>query len=135
MWAEELHGASSIQHLTLLSFPMLRYVPFLILFLACPLLADEPSSAAPLINLLQSGRLPGERVGTVVEMICQKGNAKDLAYVFGQLQRPDGYKPAVRLKVVELLADAAVVRKVKPEGDLSPLKLLLLENSDSRFKL
>jgi len=87
------------------------------------------------MKLLQSGRLPAERVGTVVEMVCQKGNAKDLAYVFGQLQKVDGYKPTVRLKVVELLTDAAVVRKVKPEGDLSPLKLLLLENTEPRLKL
>src|SRR5436853_5231855 len=94
----------------------------LLLLTSTALRADEPSPAAPLMKLLQSGRLPAERVGTVVEMICQKGNAKDLAYVFEQLQKPDVYKPAVRLKIVELLTDAAVVRKVKPEGELSPLK-------------
>jgi putative heme-binding domain-containing protein len=100
-----------------------------------PLVADEPSPAAPLMKLLQSGRLPAERVGTVVEMVCQKGNGKDLAYVFEQLQKPDAYKPAVRLKVVELLTDAAVVRKVKPEGDLAALKGLLAERSEPKLKL
>jgi putative heme-binding domain-containing protein len=106
-----------------------------LLVLTTILPADEPSPAAPLMKLLQSGRLPAERVGTVVEMVCQKGNAKDLAYVFEQLQKPDAFKPAVRLKVMDLLTDAAVVRKVKPEGDLSPLKLLLLENTEPRLKL
>src|SRR5688572_24752614 len=106
-----------------------------LLVLTTILPADEPSPAAPLMKLLQSGRLPAERVGTVVEMVCQKGNAKDLAYVFEQLQKPDAFKPAVRLKVMDLLTDAAVVRKVKPEGDLSPLKLLLLESNEPRLKL
>src|SRR5262245_35395426 len=106
---------------------MLRSV-FVLLYLcvlASPLAADEPSPAAPLMKLLQSGRLPAERVGTVVEMVCQKGNGEDLAYIFAQVQKPDAYKPAVRLKALELLTDAAVVRKVKPKGDLAALKLLL----------
>ncbi|MBC7854121.1 MAG: HEAT repeat domain-containing protein, partial [Pirellulaceae bacterium] len=113
---------------------MLRYLPCLFL-LTTFVSADEPSPAAPLMKLLQSGRLPAERVGTVVEMVCQKGNAKDLAYVFGQLQKPDVYKPAVRLKVMELLTDAAVVRKVKPEGNLAGLKALLAEGTEPKLKL
>jgi len=116
---------------------MFRYVPYsaLLLLATSALVADEPSPAAPLMKLLQSGRLPAERVGTVVEMVCQKGNGRDLAYVFEQLQKPDGYKPAVRLKVVELLTDAAVVRKVKPDGDLAALKGLLTEKSEPKLKL
>ncbi|MGI8982290.1 MAG: HEAT repeat domain-containing protein [Pirellulaceae bacterium] len=114
---------------------MFRYSFAFVVLFAAPLAAEEPSPAAPLMKLLQSGRLPAERVGAVVEMVCQKGNAKDLAYVFGQLQKPDAFKPAVRLKVLELLTDAAVVRKVKPDGDLSSLKLLFLENTDPRLKL
>lgn len=115
---------------------MFRYVSFFVLLLATSaLVADEPSPAAPLMKLLQSGRLPAERVGTVVEMVCQKGNGKDLAYVFEQLQKPDAYRPAVRLKVVELLIDAAVVRKVKPEGNLAALKGLLAEKSEPKLKL
>lgn len=107
----------------------------LLLLTSTALRAEDPSPAAPLMKLLQSGRLPAERVGTVVEMVCQKGNAKDLAYVFEQLQKPAALKPAVRLKVVELLIDAAVVRKVKPEGDLAALKSLLAERAEPRFKV
>lgn len=107
----------------------------LLLLTSNALRAEDPSPAAPLMKLLQSGRLPAERVGTVVEMVCQKGNAKDLAYVFEQLQKPAALKPAVRLKVVELLIDAAVVRKVKPEGDLAALKSLLAEGAEPRLKV
>lgn len=110
-------------------------ISILLVLITTVLSADEPSPAAPLMKLLQSGRLPAERVGTVVEMVCQKGNAKDLAYVFEQLQKPGAYKPAVRLKVLELLTDAAVVRKVKPEGDLAGLKLLLADDTEPKLKL
>lgn len=98
-------------------------------------LADEPSPAAPLMKLLQSGRLPKERVGTVVEMVCQKGNAQDLAFVFEQVQKPDAFPPKVRLKVLELLTDAALVRKVRPAGDLAPLQTLLEAKADPQLKL
>lgn len=116
---------------------MLRSASFSILILLATALAnaDDPSPAAPLMKLLQSGRLPPERVGTVVEMVCQKGNAQDLAFIFGQLQKADAYKPAVRLKVVELLTDAAVVRKVKPAGDLAALKSLLSDATEPPLKL
>jgi putative heme-binding domain-containing protein len=116
---------------------MSRSVAFslLVVLFAAAVAADEPSPAAPLMKLLQSGRLPAERVGAVVEMACQKGNGEDLAYIFAQVQKPDTYKPAVRLKALELLTDAAVVRKVKPKGDLAALKLLLTETSEPKLKL
>jgi putative heme-binding domain-containing protein len=74
-----------------------------------------------LLKLLESGRVPAERQGTILEMICTRGEAADLAVVVKLLAKPDGLKPAVRRKVLELLTDAAVTRKVKPAGDLSPL--------------
>ena len=47
---------------------------------------DEPASAVgPLMKLFQSGRLPAERQGTVVEMICKRGNAHDLKVVFDRI--------------------------------------------------
>ncbi|MFN0017583.1 MAG: HEAT repeat domain-containing protein [Pirellulaceae bacterium] len=113
----------------------IAFISTFLIVLSTATFAEDPSPAAPLMKLLQSGRLPAERVGTVVEMVCQKGNAKDLAYVFEQLQKPAALKPAVRLKVVELLIDAAVVRKVKPEGDLAALKSLLAEGAEPRLKV
>lgn len=92
--------------------------------LASPLLAQS-STVAPLIKLLESGRVPAERQGTIVEMICNRGEAADLAVVVKLLARPEGLKPAVRRKVIELLTDAAVTRKVRPAGDLSALLSLI----------
>lgn len=43
--------------------------------------ADAPSAVAPLMRLLQSGRLPEARIGTVVEMICTRGGPDDLAVI------------------------------------------------------
>jgi putative heme-binding domain-containing protein len=86
---------------------------------------DKPSPAAPLMKLLQSGKLPKERVGMVVEMVCDKGNADDLAYVFGQALDSNAWPMATRLKAFDLLADAARNRK-KPSGDLSAIKSLVL---------
>src|SRR5687767_4843915 len=92
-------------------------------------LADEPSAVAPIMKLLQSGRLPPERQGTVVEMVCKRGNSADLAYIFAQLQKPGVYSPALRLQVLEWLTDAAATRKMKPAGDLSALSKLTTDDA------
>jgi putative heme-binding domain-containing protein len=65
--------------------------------------------------------VPAERQGTIVEMICTRGEAADLAVVVKLVANPEGLKPATRRKVIELLTDAAVTRKVNPAGDLSAL--------------
>jgi putative heme-binding domain-containing protein len=92
-------------------------------------LSAQESAVAPLMKLLQSGRLPAERQGTVVEMIVKRGNANDLGFVFQQLQKPDGFTPAVRQQVLDWLADAAVTRKVLPAGDLSTLGKLITDDA------
>ena len=88
------------------------------------LLAD---GAGPLLKLLQSGKLPPERLPAVVEMVCKKGNAEDLAYVFGQVLDPQAYSPELRLKTLGYLADAAAINKVRPAGDLSAIEQLLAD--------
>jgi len=94
-----------------------------------PMVVGQDSAVAPLMKLLQSGRLPAERQGTVVEMIVKRGNENDLGVIFEQLQKPDAFSPALRLKVLEWLADAAITRKVTPAGDLSTLGKLITDNS------
>lgn len=84
--------------------------------------ADEPASAVgPLLKLYQSGRLPAERQPAVVEMICNRGNARDLRVVFEKVVQPDGMAASLRKKAMGWLADAAQTRKVKPAGDLAAL--------------
>ena len=38
--------------------------------------ADTPSPAAPMIKLLQSGRVPAERLGAIVDMVGKRGDAR-----------------------------------------------------------
>lgn len=89
----------------------------------------QDSAVAPLMKLLQSGRLPAERQGTVVEMIVKRGNENDLRVIFEQLQKPDAYSPALRKQVLDWLADAAITRKVMPAGDLSSLGKLITDEA------
>jgi putative heme-binding domain-containing protein len=99
---------------------------------------ETPDS--PLIKLLKSGRVPEARQGTIVEMIGQRGNTDDLAYLYQQALRPEGFTSEVRRKAFDALADAARTRKVKPAGDLTGLGALIrgdgkVATADSRIRL
>ncbi|HET6423241.1 MAG TPA: HEAT repeat domain-containing protein, partial [Planctomycetaceae bacterium] len=96
-------------------------------FISTSALADDPPSAVgPLMKLFQSGRLPAERQGAVVEMICNRGNEHDLRVVFDKLVQPEGLPADVRAKALGWLTDAAVTRKVKPAGELGGLEQLVV---------
>ncbi|MBA4020036.1 MAG: hypothetical protein C0483_22955 [Pirellula sp.] len=86
--------------------------------------ADAPSTVAPLMRLLQSGRLPEARKGTVVEMICSRGGPDDLAVMLASATSGEFDEP-LTLKVLTLLADAVQVRKVVPSGDLESIRKLM----------
>lgn len=73
------------------------------------------------MRLLESGRVPPERQGTIIEMICTRGEADDLAAVFRMLDRQGGLPAGTQRRVVELLADAAITRQVRPSGVLTGL--------------
>jgi putative heme-binding domain-containing protein len=81
-------------------------------------------SVAALVKLLENKRLPAERRGAVVEMICSRGKADDLAFVLRSTVGGE-FDLATRINIVELLTDAAVTRKVKPAGDLGDVVRLL----------
>lgn len=119
-------------------FPIL--LACLVAALATPARADDPPQSqaeSPLVKLLKSGRVPEERQGTIVEMIGQRGGAADLAYLYQQALRPDGFSAAIRLKALNALAEAASTRKVQPAGDLSGLGRLirLQEKADAPLRL
>lgn len=95
---------------------------------------DVPSAVGPVIKLFKSGRLPPERQGAVVEMICNRGNEHDLRVVFDQLVQASGFSSELRLKTLGWLATAASTRKVKPSGDLDSLSQLM-EDSDTSLQL
>ncbi len=87
--------------------------------------AHAQGAVASLRRLLESGRVPPDRQGQILEMICTRGEPDDLAVPFNLLSKPGALKPELQRKVIELLTDAATTRNVKPSGDLSPLAKLI----------
>jgi putative heme-binding domain-containing protein len=87
--------------------------------------ADAQGAVSSLRRLLESGRVPAERQGTIIEMICARGEADDLAVPFKLLTEPDRLTAETRRRVAELLLDAAVTRKVKPSGNLASITKLI----------
>lgn len=89
--------------------------------------ADEPASAVgPLMKLFQSGRLPAERLSTVVEMICTRGNEHDLHVIFEKVSSSnDAFPASLKQRALQGLYDAAVTRKIVPAGDRAGLAALI----------
>lgn len=95
--------------------------------------AAGPAGAGAVMNLLKSGKVPPERLGPVLEIVCTRGNAEELAYVYERVLQPDALPAKLRLQVLRKLADAAVTRKVVPAGDLSGISGLL-ESADAALR-
>src|SRR5690606_16407254 len=94
--------------------------------------ADEQTSAvASVMRLLKSGRVPQSRLSAFVAQIGRRGNEHDLAYLFHQAQQSPEYDEELRLKVYELLIDAARTRNVKPAGDVSSIAALITDRTAS----
>ena len=77
---------------------------------------DPPSAVASVLKLLKSGKVPPARIGSVVEMVCTRGNESDLGFVFQQILDEQVYAPELRRKALVWLKDAALNRKTVP-GD------------------
>ena len=58
-------------------------------------------------------------------MVCRRGDADDLTYIFGRSTAADGFSSEVRQIALKGLAEATRNRKVQPEGDLTGLRQLL----------
>lgn len=95
--------------------------------------AEAPSPAAAMLKLLQSGRVPAERLPTIVKLVTERGNAEDLHYVFTAVALGEQTDPALKGQTLEWLATAARERKVRPAGDLSGLNTLL-SSQDARIR-
>lgn len=81
-----------------------------------------------MLRLLKSGRVPAERLDTILELICSRGTADDLAYVYQETLKPEPYPPRTRIAVLGHLANAARTRKVVPSGSLEGLTALLRDD-------
>ncbi|SFI65298.1 c-type cytochrome [Planctomicrobium piriforme] len=109
----------------------MRYSVFIALafaslfFVPCVNAAEQPSPAAAMRKLLESGRVPEQRLPTIVKMICERGNADDLNLILAQMLKENGWSDELRADALDWLAIAAVQRKVQPDGDTSGLTTLL----------
>jgi len=104
-----------------------------VLLMAAAVCAAEPSGAGAVMNLLKSGKVPPQRLGPVLEIVCTRGNPQELAFVLERVLQPDAFPTAVRVDVLKKLEDAASTRKVIPDGDLSGIAgLLASEDTDLR---
>jgi len=114
-----------IQHLARFCFVSFTICAYSMAVATTARAEDPPSAVGPVLKLFKSGRLPAERQGKVVEMICDRGNEHDLRVVFDQVMRPDGFAADLRLDAIKWLTDAASTRKVIPTDDLSPITELI----------
>jgi putative heme-binding domain-containing protein len=93
--------------------------------------AQDPS-VAPLMRLLQSGRLPKERQPQVLEMVARRGGPDELRFVFEQTLDPEALSPELRLQSLQWLAEAANTRKAHPSGDLAGIVELMRVEPDAK---
>jgi putative heme-binding domain-containing protein len=87
--------------------------------------AAESSPAGAMLKLLQSGRVPEQRLPTIVKLICERGNAADLEVIFAKVASAETWSADLRAQTLGWLATAARERKVLPAGDLSSLAELV----------
>jgi putative heme-binding domain-containing protein len=89
---------------------------------------DRKNIAASLVAILNSGKIPAERQAAVIETICRRGTAKELAVIWEKAARADGYPPALRRRTLEWLADAATTRRAQPKVASGAVTRLLMDS-------
>ena len=96
---------------------------------------DPPSAVASVLKLLKSGKVPPARIGSVVEMVCTRGNESDLGFVFQQILDEQVYAPELRRKALVWLKDAALNRKTVPGDRAGLVQLLDPASADTELQL
>ncbi len=98
--------------------------------------AQEPPKESPAVRLLKSGKVPPERLGTVIAIVGRQGSASDLAVLLEKAVDPKAFPREVRIKALETLSDAATNRKIVPAGKLDSIVSILPrpgENADAEL--
>ncbi|MEX2357786.1 MAG: hypothetical protein WEE51_05610, partial [Pirellulaceae bacterium] len=103
--------------------------------LLAPAMVQAQGSADAMIRLLESGRLPEARIGAVVDLVAQRGDADQLGFLFTEATKPDGYNDTLRMKTLQALREATKARKVIPAGDLAPLAKMLTSDDAAEKSL
>ncbi|WP_339729238.1 HEAT repeat domain-containing protein [uncultured Gimesia sp.] len=78
------------------------------------------------MKLLKSGRIPAQRQGTIIELICRKGNQDDLGYIWEQIVT-GAIKGELKEKSLLSLKEAFQNRKIIPAGSLAGISVLIDE--------
>jgi putative heme-binding domain-containing protein len=87
--------------------------------------AQTPSPAAAMRRLLESGRVPVQRLPAIVKMISERGTADDLNYLFQQVATNSEWPASLKAETLDWLTVAAIQRKVVPQSDGNGLEDLL----------
>jgi putative heme-binding domain-containing protein len=91
--------------------------------------AQGPAPESSLVKLLKSGRVPEARLGTIMEMIAKRGTADDLTFLYERALSAGGLAAPLRSKALEVLAEAASNRNLRPVRDLE--RIVPLVRADS----
>src|SRR5439155_2416853 len=84
----------------------------------------SPAAVKPLVDLVKAGKVPAERVESVLTLVAALGGPKELEMVFDLAT--DAKAPAGRrAKLLAALELAGQQRQVMPEGDLARIGSLL----------
>ena len=82
-------------------------------------------SAKPLVALIESGRLPANRLGDAVGMLLQRGGAEELGWLFSELLAPKKIPEGQRGTIAAGLEQAALERGLRPAGGADALRPVL----------
>lgn len=74
---------------------------------------------------LDAGGLSAEVAGRFVTLVCEKGDADDLAFVYGKFVAAKDVSPQLKASALDGLLAAAVTRKLQPEGDVTAIADLI----------
>ena len=82
---------------------------------------------SPAVRLLKSGKVPPERLGTVIGIVGRQGTASDFSVLLEKATDPKAFPRDIRIKALDTLADAAANRKIIPDKNREALLQVLPE--------
>jgi putative heme-binding domain-containing protein len=95
---------------------------------------NTPEVVPPLVKLLRAGQVAADKEEAVLAMIGRLGGGPELKLVFDLVANESSLPDKRSAGLLDVLADAARSRQVKPAGDLSGLaKLLDVESPSVRI--
>jgi putative heme-binding domain-containing protein len=77
---------------------------------------DRNNIAVSLLRMLESGKVAPQRQTALIETIARHGSTKELKTLWEHAQHQGDYPPALRRRVLGLLAEAALTRRVRPKS-------------------